>query len=404
MNIKLNIDKSFFNEVYLPYLENEERYVVIMGGAGAGKSIFTTQKMILKACKYPNRKILVVRKVLATIRESCFSLFIDQLSKMNLLKYCQYTTSHMKITFPNGSQIIFVGLEDAERLKSITDISDIYLEEATECSENDLESLNLRLRSNQPNNQIHILFNPVSKNSWVYRYFFEDKKENTVILRVNYTHNKWLPQDYIDSLLKYKETNPLFYKIYALGEFGNLDRTIFNNYRIEKVEDKGDLLIGVDFGFSNDPSCAIALRMEGSNLYIVGEIYKKGLFIEDLAREIKRKGWERYPIFADSSEPRSIADLKRNHNLKIKAVKKGKDSINHGISWLQNLNIIIDPSCVNTIKEFKDYTWLKDKDGIYVQKPNPNCSDHSLDSIRYGTEIIRLNSKVRFLDKKLFGL
>ena len=112
-------------------------------------------------------------------------------------------------------------------------------------------------------------------------------------------------------LLKYKETNPLFYKIYALGEFGNLDRTIFTNYRIEKVEDKGDLLIGLDFGFSNDPSCAIALRMEGSNLYIVGEIYKKGLFIEDLAREIKRKGWERYPIFADSSEPRSIARLEK---------------------------------------------------------------------------------------------
>jgi phage terminase large subunit len=401
--IKLNVDKSFFNEAYLCLLENSERFTVIYGGGGSGKSVFTTQKLILKALKYPKRKILVCRKVLATIRESCFSLFIEQLSSMGILQYCHYTTSHMKIELPNKSEIIFMGLEDVERLKSITNISDIYIEEATEISLDDFFQLNLRLRSNEENNQIHILFNPVSKQNWVYKFFFEQEQEDTIILKTTFRDNRFLPQSYIDSLLSYKETNPLYYQIYAEGEFGSLDEAIFNNWRIEKVEDKGDLYIGCDFGYSQDSTAIVGCYIEGSNLYIVGEIYKKKMFIDDISMELKKKGWDKYSIACDSAEPRSIADLKRQ-GIKAYAVKKGKDSINHGISWLQNMNIIIDPKCENVIREIRDYTWLKDKDGTYIQKPNPACSDHTLDALRYATEIIRLNNKIRFIDKSAFGL
>jgi len=401
--IKLNIDVSFFNEVYLPLLENTERFTVIMGGAGSGKSHFTVQKSILKALKYPNRKFLVVRKVLATIRESIFALFIEQLSKMGILQYCNYTTSYMKIELPNGSEFVFFGLEDVERLKSVANVDDIIIEEATELTLEDFLSLNLRLRSSAENQQIHILFNPISKSNWVYKYFFEQEQPNTVILRTNFSHNRFLPQDFIDSLMAYKETNPLFYKIYALGEFGNLNKLVFENFRVEKFEDKGDLYIGMDVGFSNDPTAIIGCYMEGSNLYVVDECYRKAMFVEDMVRALKQKGWDRYSVAVDSAEPRTIADLKRQ-GIKAYAVKKGKDSINHGISWLQNMNIIIHPRCENLIKEMNDYTWLKDKDGTYIQKVNPHCQDHAIDSLRYATEIIRLNSKVRFMDKKLFGL
>jgi phage terminase large subunit len=401
--IKLNVDASFFNEAYLPLLNNKERFTVMYGGGGSGKSVFCTQKMILKALK-SKRKILVVRKVLATIRESCFALFLEQLSKMGILQYCKYTTSHMKIELMNGSEIIFMGLEDSERLKSITNISDIYIEEATEISLDDFFQLNLRLRSNEENQQIHILFNPVSVQNWVHKFFFQQEQEDCIKLKTTWRDNKFLPQSYIDSLLSYKETNPLYYQIYAEGEFGSLDEAIFNNWKIEKVEDKGDLYIGCDFGYSQDSTAIVGCYIEGSNLYIVGEIYKKKMFIDDISMELKKKGWDKYSIACDSAEPRSIADLKRQ-GIKAYAVKKGKDSINHGISWLQNMTIIIDEKCENVIREIRDYTWLKDKDGTYIQKPNPACSDHTLDALRYATEIIRLkNNKVIFMDKSVFGL
>jgi phage terminase large subunit len=401
-NLKLNIDSSFFNSAYLPLLNNKERFTVLYGGGGSGKSVFVTQKMILKALQFKNRKILVVRKVQNTLRESCFALFLDQLSKMGILKYCKYTTSFMKIELPNGSEFIFIGLEDVERLKSIANIDDIVIEEATELSKDDFLSLNLRLRSMAENQQIHILFNPISKSNWVYSYFFEQKLDDCVVLKTTFRDNKFLPQSYIDSLLSYKETNPLYYRIYAEGEFGSLDKSVFTNYKIEPVVNTGDLYVGCDFGFSNDPTAIVGCYIDGTNLYVVDEIYKKGMFMEDIAREIKAKGWDKYNIFCDSAEPRSIADLKKNFNLKIHATKKGKDSILHGIAWLQNMTIIIDPKCENLIQEIQDLSFMKDKDGVYINKIIGK--DHAIDSLRYATEVIRLNSKVRFMDKSVFGL
>ena len=185
-----------------------------------------------------------------------------------------------------------------------------------------------------------------SKSNWTYKHFFEEKQENCVILKTTYKDNKFLPKEYIDSLLGYKETNPLFFKIYAEGEFATLDKTVFNNWKIQNVENKGDLLVGIDFGFSNDPTSIIGCYLDGSNLYVVDEIYRKGLFVEDIARELKKRKWDRYDVACDSAEPRTIADLKRQ-GIKAYPVKKGKDSISHGISWLHNLHIFVDPKCEN---------------------------------------------------------
>ena len=403
-NIKLNIDASFFNEAYIPLLNSTERFLCLIGGAGSGKSVFAVQKLIIKALKYSERKILIVRKVQATLRESVFAQFLDQLSKMNILQYCKYTTAHMKIELPNGSVFIFMGLDDPEKIKSIFDISDILMEEASEFNFSDFSQLNLRLRSNAENQQMLIVANPISKSNWIYKHFFEQEQPNTVILRTNYTHNRHLPQEYIDTLLSYKETNPLYYKIYAEGEFASLDERVFNNFEVAPVEDNGDLLIGCDFGFSQDPTCILGVETFGNTIYVVDEIYKKGMFIENIVNEIKKKGWDKYAIFCDSAEPRSIADMKRQ-GLNARAVKKGKDSVSHSLFWLQNKKIIIDPKCENLIREMNDMTWMKDKDGVYIQKVNTkSSSDHAVDSLRYATEIIRINNKVKFIDKSIFGL
>lgn len=398
VNKTVQINKSF-----MPLLDNTDRYNLLMGGGGSGKSHFVVQKMIGKALK-STRRVLVVRKVQKDIRNSIFKLFIDALKDFGIYNLCKITTTYMQIELPNGSEFQFIGLEDPERIKSITGIDDIVIEEVTELSLEDYMQLQIRLRSNKPNPQIHMMMNPVSKGNWTYKHFFEQKQPQTRLHHSTFEDNQFLPQANIDTLLSYKVSNPLYYKIYALGQFGNLDRTIFDNWRVEKVDDHGDLLVGMDFGFSADPTSLIGCYVKGNQLYVVGESYKKGMFVENMVTELQSKGWEHYSIACDSAEPRTIADLKRQH-IKSYPVKKGKDSILHGITWLQQMEIVIDPSCTNLIEEMKDYTWLKDKDGVYINKPNPNSADHAIDALRYATEILRTgNNKPKFINKSALGL
>lgn len=411
--LKLNIDRSFFNEAYLPLLNNKHRFTVLYGGGGSGKSHFVAQKMIIKAFKYPNRKILVVRKVQATIRESIYALFIEQLSAMGILKLCKHTTSHMKIELPNGSQFIFTGLDDPEKIKSITGIDDIIIEEVTElASADELAQLNTRLRSKAENQQIHVMFNPVSKNNWVYNYWFQQNQPDTTILHTTYKDNKFLPQSYIDSLLAYEHSNPLFYKVYALGEFGSLGKRVFTQWKAEDfdvhelVKNNNHLktCIGLDWGFTNDPTVIMfsLVDIEKKKLYICEETYQKGLTNDRIAEIIKQKGYQKQIIIADSAEPKSIEEVRKHGIPKIKGVKKGAGSINHGIQFMQQFEIIIHSSCTKTIQEFEDYSYAKNKaTGEYINDKFTGA-DHCIDAIRYSLSDQR--NKVVFLNKSIFGL
>jgi phage terminase large subunit len=412
--LKLNITKDFFNEVYLPLLDNKERWTVIMGGGGSGKSHFVTQKMILKALKYPNRKILVIRKVAGTLRESVYALFIDQLSSMGILQYCKYTTSHMKIVLPNGSEFIFMGLDDSEKIKSIAGIDDIIIEEATELTFDDFMQLNTRLRSKAKNQQIHLMYNPVSKSNWVYDFFHVKNQDNCLVLRTNYTHNKFLPKSYVDSLLSYKETNPLYYQVYAMGEFGNLGKSVFNNWKEEafdvneliKENDHLKTAIAMDFGFTNDPTTIMfsLADLENKKLYIVEETWQKGLLNNEIAEIIHEKGYHKQVILADSAEPKSIEEIRGLGVPKIKGVKKGAGSINQGIQFMLQFEIIIHPSCKQTIQEFRDYSYLKDKVTDQYVNGKFTGADHCIDAIRYSLTPFHKGKGVRFLDKSVFGL
>lgn len=413
--LKLNINtKDFFNEVYLPLLDNEERWTVIMGGGGSGKSHFVAQKMILKALKYPKRKVLVIRKVASTLRESVYALFIDQLSAIGVLQYCKYTTSHMKITLPNGSEFIFMGLDDSEKIKSIAGIDDIVIEEATELTKSDFMQLNTRLRSKAKNQQIHLMYNPMSKAKWVYDFFHVQKQPNCVVLRTNYTHNKFLPQDYVDSLLASKETDPHYYSVYALGEFGNLGKTVFNNWKEEAfdvnelVRNNNDLTtcIAMDFGFTNDPTTILfsLADLENKKLYVVEETWQKGLLNNEIAEIIHEKGYHKQLILADSAEPKSIEEIKGLGVPKIKGVKKGAGSINQGIQFMQQFEIVIHSSCQHTIQEFMDYSYQLDKATDQYVNGKFTGADHCIDAIRYSLTPHHKNNKIQFLSKSAFGL
>ncbi|MGB3160380.1 MAG: PBSX family phage terminase large subunit [Carnobacterium sp.] len=255
MAMKLNLSSDFFNKKYLPYLNDNTRTMVFMGGAGSGKSHFVTQRAILKSLK-SKRRTLVVRKVQATIRDSVFKLFVDQLIQMDIYKFCKVTTSNLSIKLPNGSEFIFKGMDDPEKIKSITGIDDIIIEEATEVTLDDFSQLNLRLRSGADNQQIILMFNPVSKENWVYPYFFKQKPRDTVIVKTTYKDNRFLPFDYVKSLKAYKATNPLYYQVYCLGNFGNLGKKVFENWKEETfdvnqlIKDNTNLktCIAIDFG------------------------------------------------------------------------------------------------------------------------------------------------------------
>ena len=263
--IELNISPKIFNSTYFPHLQDySKRYEIYYGGAGSGKSVFLTQKLLIKAMAR-RRKVLVIRKFATTLKDSVFQLFIDTLKQWNIYSYCKINLSTYTITLPNQSIILFKGLDNEEKIKSIAGITDIWCEEATELTEDEFTQLDLRLRAKEPDLQIFCSFNPVSKANWVYKkWFAEDAIINpntTMILKTNYKDNKFLPKEYTDALEEKARTNPTYYRIYALGEFCSLDKLIFNNWKVEEFNHndiKGQLVVGLDFGFSNYPSVVTA--------------------------------------------------------------------------------------------------------------------------------------------------
>ncbi len=411
MKVSIKIDKSFFNEAYLPYLFNEDRVNVFYGGGGSGKSHFVVQKHIVKALM-SKRETLVIRKVQATMRESVYKNFILQLKKFGILKYCKTTTTAMSIELPNGSRFIFMGLDDSEKIKSIESIDDIIIEEATELKREDFSQLNLRLRSNAGNLQMSLMFNPVSKRSWVYEAFFTKPVANLKVVHTTYKDNKFLPDSYRESLEALKETDPLQYEIYALGKFGNLGKRVFENwvesdFDIETLRQEKALsrIIGLDFGFSADPTTIIESYVDKKNkiIYVNQEVYERGLLNSDIAEKVISNGWDSTRIYADNAEPKSIEELKKVWGLNIFAVKKGNGSINTGIQYMKQYRIFINPRCENTILEFTDYSNKKDKQtGGYLNEYVG--ADHAIDAIRYSMEKLSRQNKVKFLDKSTLGL
>ena len=407
-NTKFKISKQCFNDVYLPQLQNyESRFNVFYGGAGSGKSHFVFAKMVFKYLKYPNRKCLVVRKVSNTLRDSCFALVKSILSDWHLYEQCKVNKTDLTVELPNGSHFIFKGMDDPEKIKSIANIDDIIVEECTEIDEFDFDQLSLRLRSKNPYNQVHCMFNPVSKENWVYkRWFKEDaafNKDNTVILHTTYKDNKFLPKEYIENLLEMQKTNPAYFSIYALGEFASLDKLIYTNWKVESFDYKEILrtvkgskaIFSVDFGYSNDPTAFVCAVIDEVNkrLWVFDGFEEKGLLNDEIAARIIDMGYRKEVITCDSAEPKSIEELRRNGLDRVRGALKGKDSIINGINLLQQFEMIIHPTCTGIQEELKNYTWKKGKDGEYINVPIDKYNQN-LDSLRYGvTAELGLRSK-----------
>lgn len=396
--------------VYWPYVRDyQTRFNVFYGGAGSGKSHFVMQKMLLKCVQY-KRKMLIVRKVGNTLKDSVWAMALKLLYQMPAV-IASINKSEYTIELINGSVILFKGFDDSEKIKSIEGITDIVVEEASELTEDDFDQLNLRLRAKSGMLQIHLMFNPVSKANWVYKRFFVDgTPPDTVIVHTTYKDNPHLPQEYIDSLIRLERTNPAYYKIYVLGDFATLDKLVFPvvSYRIISDEEVKDLpfWIGMDFGYTNDPTAITWGYLDQANrrLFIRGEYNRKGMTNDVIAKVLYDLGFSKERIIADAAEPKSIAELRKLGISRVVGAVKGPDSVKNGIDRLQRYDIIVDERCINTKEEFENYTWKKDKKtGEYINEPI-DMYNHHIDSIRYGTQEV-MKKKQRTteeLDKLLF--
>lgn len=408
LKIRLNLSRNLFNDTYFPHLHSyEKRYEVYYGGAGSGKSVFVAQKLLLKAMK-EKRKVLVIRKVMATHSTSCWQLFVDVLSRWNILSYCSINKSSFVIELPNGSSFVFKGLDDSEKIKSIVGITDIWIEEATEINEDEFLQLDLRLRAKVDAQQIMLSFNPISKVNWCYKRWFErPQDENTFILKTTYKDNRFLPESYIASLEKMMETNPYYYRVYALGEFASLDKLVYSNWEVRDFDFhslKGEHLAGLDFGFSADITAFIASMLDEENktIHVYKEWTARGKTNDEIAAAVSALGYSKTLLIADSAEPKSVEELRRAGLVRVRESLKGKDSVVFGIQKLQQYKLIIHPSCVETITELENYAWQKDKTtGEYVNKPIDDFN-HCLDALRYSLQCVKDN-KLKTMSKSAFG-
>jgi phage terminase large subunit len=390
------------NDVYLPYLENYSRTEIFYGGSSSGKSWFLAQRCVLDVMR-GGRNYLVCRQVARTIRSSVFAQIERVIREAGLLNYFTLNRADAFITCANGYQILFAGLDDVEKIKSIVPavgvITDIWIEEATETERGDVKDLYKRQRGGDeatPKRMI-LSFNPILQSHWIYNEWFagvawaddqtEYQSDELSILKTTYKDNRFLTtQDHKDLE---NEKDKYRYNVYTLGNWGILGHVIFTNWRVEDLSGMTAQFTnhrnGGDFGFSVDPSAVWQAHYDKAHkrIYVFGELYQRGLTNDLLAEEVKKMIGDE-PVVWDSAEPKSIQELK---NLGVNAypAAKGKDSVLHGYQWLQQQEIIIDKNCVNTKAEISTAHWLEDAGGNAILKPS-GVNDHLISAGRYAHE------------------
>jgi phage terminase large subunit len=396
------IDVGRLNDVYIPHLTNYARTQIFYGGSSSGKSVFLAQRCVHDLVQ-GGRNYLVVRQVGRTVRGSVFTEIVKTINDFDLANEFSVNKSDMLITSKSGYQIIFGGLDDVEKLKSLTPakgvITDIWIEEATETDRATVKQLYKRQRGGDPNTpkRLTMSFNPIMQSHWIYEEYFsgislsdkqtEYKSDSLSILKTWYIHNRFLtPEDVADLE---NETDKYYYNVYTLGNWGVLGNVIFTNWRVEDLSSMRAQFTnrrnGLDFGFSSDPAALSRSHYDRmrKTIYIFEELYERGLTNDVLAVELKRICGNDL-VVCDSAEPKSIAELRRD-GVNATAAEKGKDSVMHGIQWLQQQTIIIDAACVNAKNEFMQYKWREDKSGNAIREP-VDKHNHIIDGTRYAYE------------------
>lgn len=380
-----------------------------MGSAGSSKSYTITQKLIIRACR-EQIKILVCRRYGTTIRNTVFATFKEVLGKWGLTPYVKINESDFRIRFENGSEIIFLGLDDEAKLLSLNNIGTVFVEEAYEVPQNMVEQLNLRMRGNVLNQQLILAWNPISRSSWLYKFSVENPPLNSVFIHSTYKDNPFLNKEYIEALEELYTRNPQKAKIFCDGEWGvDAEGLVFQNWKVEEFDPVSlsasglEHRCGCDFGFI-DPSTVVASLYDKKNgkIYVYNEFYKRGCQLDTLYEAIVDMRLTKTKIFMDSAEPRSIDYFKRK-GINAYPCIKGAGSVNARIAFLQNHQIIIHPNCKNVIMEFENFAYERSKDGELKESFTHEYS-HAIDGLGYAYSDIYSKSGLRTLNKGVLGL
>lgn len=367
-------------------LDVSTRFSMLMGGAGSGKSHFAAQKVILKNLCIPNYSQAVFRKTRRTMRESTFRDLWRAICDMGLAKYFRKNLTELSIeNLLNGNRIISAGLDDSEKIKSMSEIAGAWIEEATELTEKDFDQINLRVRAAGPN-EIIATFNPVSARHWLKRRFFDRVNPRVRRLVTTYEDNPYLPADYKAELEAYADTHPEWYRIYGCGEWGTAHEGLIftpehhwhTTYTLLEPDHYDEIIYGLDFGW-NSPTALVELRIrDRKEVTLVERIYEPSLTNDDLARRMRGAILDpRYRIYADSAQPDRIETLRRQGFNIYPARKDVLDGIDHLLSM--QLYVYDSPSIV---EELLEYRWQTNAMDEPIDMPLKDM-DHAIDATRY---------------------
>ena len=404
---------SIVGKHYGEFWRFKGRYKAVKGSRASKKSSTQSLKVITEIIENPNINWLVVRKVERTLRDSCYAQLKWAIHRLKVDNFFKCSTSPLEITYkPTGQKILFRGLDDPLKVTSITvevgSLCRLWIEEAYEItSEDAFDRLDESIRGQLPKGMYHqvvLTFNPWSDRHWLKKRFFDEPSKNVLAMTTNYMCNEFLSEaDLV--LFEEMKKNPRRYRTAGLGEWGIVEGLVYENWE-ERVFDVHEISIrpsvrsafGMDFGYVNDPSALFCGLVDtvAREIYVFDEMYEKGMSNEDIKDRVSEMGYSKERIKADSAEPKSIAYLRKAGLTRIRAAKKGPDSIRAGISIIQDYKIIIHPRCVNFITEISNYTWDKDKFDNAINKPIDDFN-HLMDAMRYAMEEFDGRKGVRIL-------
>ena len=409
--VQLNLKRSMFvPKFYTLLTDYSHRWEFWVGSAGSGKSYTIAQKIIIRCCREPIR-VVVCRRYGTTLRNTCFSLLKEILTKWKLTPYIKMRETDMNIKFPNGAEIILLGLDEETKLLSLNNVSCIWVEEAYEVPKAIVEQLNIRMRGQAANQQLLLSWNPISKNSWLYNFTVEEPPANSIYIHSTYRDNPFLNAEYIAALDEMETRNPSKYRVYGRGEWGvDSEGLVITNWRQEDFDPLQlaslgyEHRAGCDLGWI-DPSAVVDTLYDRENkiIYVFNEFYKSGCQLEDLAAAIKDMDLTRTKLYVDAAEPRTIQYF-RQQGINATGCAKGKDSVRTGYQFLQDHLIIVKPSCQKLITELENFSYIRSKQtGEWTEDTTHEWS-HAIDALRYGYADIYTQTKLKTISKSALGL
>ena len=375
MNLEINSTISYQNQNDSP-----TRITIHYGGTRSGKTYSLLQWVIVK-CLEGKEDVVIVRKTIPSLKRTIIKDFEDIMNAMGIWNQNDFNITDRIYEFYTGSTITFISTDNPEKLRGMKS-SILWLEEANEV---DSESwLQLRLRCTGP---IILSLNPtISPHHWIRGI------EGATQYFTTFRNNPYLEREVINSIKELERTNPKAWRVYGMGEFVTNDKAVFDFEVCEWAPNDAEVVcLGVDFGYSSDPTAIVTLLRKDRDIWLIENCYERGMVTTEIGNRLKSiVGDTRWEIWADSAEPRLIEELYRM-GLNIRPVIKGKDSVNFGIGVLQSYQLHLPKACQNLVNEFYGYEWQSDRFGRQLDRPT-DFNNHLIDAARYGA-MMRLSVK-----------